>query len=244
MDTPAAPASSPQTQTAQSRKPRDHGTNAGSAVARAPCDRSCPTRKGKGRTAQKPKSKGRYHHGNLRAALVGAAEDLLAREGVAGLSLRAAARAAGVSQTAPYRHFKDREALLAAVAARGYQSLLEDMDLSASRCKDDRLEAVVVMGGTYIRFATDRPDLFRLMFGREIKTLRAYPDLAALNDEIAGRIGGRLGNPALGIGLWAAMHGLAWLLVEDGADLGEPSTGVLPSRAEIVLRALLGHLAD
>ncbi len=190
------------------------------------------------------KPAGRYHHGNLRAALIRAATASLRDDGLASLSLRGAARQAGVSQTAPYRHFKDREALLAAVAAEGFRSLIDDIEQAGQSCEDDKEEAVVAIGGAYIRFATLQPELFRLMFGRDIENRRDHEDLVRAMDEVSDHIGRILKNPALGIGIWAAMHGLAWLLVEDVTDLGQGDLGVIPGRAEIVLRSLLAHLVE
>ncbi len=190
------------------------------------------------------KPKDRYHHGNLRAALIRAAADELRDKGLAGLSLRGAARAAGVSQTAPYRHFKDREALLAAVAAAGFIQLLDEIEQSALPFAHDAEDAVIAIGGAYIRFATNNPELFRLMFGRDISNRQDYAELTGATEQVADHIGCILKNPALGIGMWATMHGLAWLLVEKVADLGDGGPGVLPSRAEIVLRSLLAHLVD
>src|SRR5436190_24145857 len=96
-----------------------------------------------------------YHHGNLRPALLAGAAKILEKEGVTALSLREAARRAGVSHNAPYRHFADRDALLAALAAEGFQMLGEAM-----RAHDGR-----EMGEAYVRFALAHPERFRLMFG-------------------------------------------------------------------------------
>ncbi len=190
------------------------------------------------------KPEGRYHHGNLREAMIAAAGEILSEKGLSGLSLRGAARRAGVSQTAPYRHFKDREALLAAVAGDGFRMLIEEIDSNTLPFTHNAEEAVVAIGGAYIRFATTYPERFRLMFGRDIEHRQNFPDLAVETERVAERIGCILKNPALGIGMWATMHGLAWLLVERVADLGEGGPGVLPSRAEIVLRSLLAHLVE
>lgn len=190
------------------------------------------------------KPRGQYHHGDLRAALIRAAHDILQEEGLVSLSLRGVARAAGVSQTAPYRHFHDREALLVAVALDGFAALDEEIAKAGRRCADDRVEAVVAMGGAYIRFATGNREIFRLMFGRDIAHRRAFPDLVAAMESLSDRIGEVLARPALGIGLWAAMHGLACLLVEEATDLGAPDPSILPGRAEIILRSLLSHLAE
>src|SRR5580704_725515 len=97
-----------------------------------------------------PSSSARYHHGDLRAACLRAAQELLEEDGATALSVRAVARRAGVSPGAPYRHYADRDALISAVAAEGYRELA------------GHLAAVAV---AYVKFALGRPALFRVMFG-------------------------------------------------------------------------------
>ncbi len=187
-------------------------------------------------TLKKPK--GQYHHGNLRAAMIDAAVVVLETHGIEALTLREAARRAGVSQTAPYRHFKNKEALLAAVADDGFQILVGDLKAAALRYENEPVDAATAMGVAYIRFATEQPARFRLMFGWGIKRRHEYDALANVTEEIATTIEGILRNPALGIGLWAAMHGLAWLLIEEIVDMGGGKSA-LTSRAEIILRSIV-----
>src|SRR6266849_10299695 len=94
-----------------------------------------------------------YHHGDLPAALLRAAGKTLERRGIGALSLREAARRAGVSHNAPYRHFPDRESLLAAIAAEGFAMLGERLKGQAGRKKAE----------AYVRFAIENPQRFRLM---------------------------------------------------------------------------------
>src|SRR5690349_3579164 len=103
-----------------------------------------------------------YHHGDLRPALLKAAGRVLEKEGPAALSLRELARRAGVSHNAPYRHFADREALLAALAADGFRMLGEVLGVASSRHR----------GEAYVRFALEHPQLFRLMFGGHLSNSR------------------------------------------------------------------------
>src|SRR5216117_2127251 len=107
-----------------------------------------------------------YHHGNLRTALLRAAGERLEKQGITALSLREAARRAGVSHNAPYRHFADREALLAALAAEGFAMLAERLRGQPGR----------EMGEAYVRFALEQPQRFRLMFGGLLPIAR-YPEL-------------------------------------------------------------------
>src|ERR1700686_836984 len=108
-------------------------------------------------------SKATYHHGDLRAACVSAAMELLEEGGETALSLRAVARRAGVSPAAPYRHYADREALVSAVAAVGYRGLADRL-VAAPRAPSppDQLGSV---GVPYVQFALEQPTLFRMMFG-------------------------------------------------------------------------------
>src|SRR5246500_5514477 len=108
-------------------------------------------------------SKATYHHGDLRAALVRAAIELLEESGKTALSLRAVARRAGVSPAAPYRHYADREALVSAVAGLGYRELAERLvEAHPSPSTPEQLTSVAV---AYVQFALERPALFRIMFG-------------------------------------------------------------------------------
>ena len=190
------------------------------------------------------KRKGAYHHGNLRAALVEAAGAILEAEGLEGLSLRAAARAVAVSQTAPYRHFADREALLAAVATEGFEDLLARIDRAVNP-HAGKQDACAAIGAAYVLFAAERRALFRLMFGRDIRERARHEALSGAAEEVAQRIGRILNDPGLGLGVWSAMHGLAWLVVEGVTDLGQGNDpGLIQSRAEMLLRGLLEHVPE
>jgi AcrR family transcriptional regulator len=190
------------------------------------------------------KRKGAYHHGNLRAALVEAAGAILEAEGLEALSLRAAARAVGVSQTAPYRHFADREALLAAVAVEGFEDLLARIDRAVNP-HAGKQDAVAAIGAAYVLFAAERRALFRLMFGRDIRERARHEALSGAAEAVAQRIGRILNDPGLGLGIWSAMHGLAWLVVEGVTDLGQGNDpGLIQSRAEMLLRGLLEHVPE
>src|SRR5213075_1047621 len=104
-----------------------------------------------------------YHHGDLPAALLRAAGRTLEKRGIGALSLRETARRAGVSHNAPYRHFPDREALLAALAAQGFAMLGSEQKSSAAT------GGLRAMGEAYVRFALAHPQRFRLMFGGQMR---------------------------------------------------------------------------
>ena len=109
------------------------------------------------------RKRGGYHHGDLRAAVLQAAGEILETEGLSGLSLREAARRAGVSHNAPYRHFADRESLLAALAAEGFGLLAAAQREAAAKI------GLRGMGEAYVRFALAHPERFQLMFGGVIE---------------------------------------------------------------------------
>jgi AcrR family transcriptional regulator len=183
---------------------------------------------------------GRYHHGDLHHALLDAARGILEEEGLAGLSVRAVARRVGVSHAAPYRHFASHEALLVELAIEGFEELNRDIAIGG-RSPGVRNDRIAAIGGAYMRFVARRPALTRLMFGPQLPNRGLFPKLASAADSIGTEIGASLGDSALGLAVWAAVHGLAMLILENVIDLGQQRSGlhVLPSRAEILLRSLL-----
>jgi AcrR family transcriptional regulator len=157
-----------------------------------------------------------YHHGDLPAALLRAAGQLLEKEGVERLTLRSLARRTGVSHAAPYRHFRDRDALLAALATEGFGML--------GRAQREAADAggLRAMGEAYVRFALAHPQRFRLMFGGQLKIARhpALREIAAKTFEaLSGALAARVGDPPgardASIAAWALVHGLAQLLLGD-----------------------------
>jgi AcrR family transcriptional regulator len=153
-----------------------------------------------------------YHHGDLRAALVAAALDLLETAGEAALSLRAAARACGVSAMAPYRHFADTEDLLEAVAARGFEDLaacLEAADSAATGA-----QALAAQGAAYVAFACRRPALFRLMFMRPCRTPGKSRAYGILEERAAALAGPGMSAEDLTLAAWSLVHGLAALILD------------------------------
>lgn len=171
------------------------------------------------------KKKGHYHHGNLREALVIAAKDLLETEGTQSLSLRAVARRAGVSQTAPYRHFSDKEALLASVAQWGFE-LLAQVQKESLQSLGDRDDRITALGKSYVQFALDHPNVLRLMFGPTIICKEDYAELKQAAEESFGVVqsvvtqaveasGSKDINPQLAtIGAWSLVHGISTLLLD------------------------------
>ena len=110
-----------------------------------------------------------YHHGNLRAELLDTAIEQLREAGVEDLSLRALARAIGVSQTAPYRHFGDKSELLAAMATCGYRDLLDALRRAGAATGDCPQEQLFAFAHAYVDYAARNPQLFKLMFGPAVQ---------------------------------------------------------------------------
>jgi AcrR family transcriptional regulator len=157
-----------------------------------------------------------YHHGDLRNACLHAAWGMLAEGDVASLSLRAVARRAGVSANAPYRHFADKDALLTAVVARGYDELRLALATADEGARPG--EHHVDMGIAYVHFALDHPAVFRLMFSN---SCRSDPEVqsAALSTAmvLARRV--MAVTPATEVDTvlmasWATVHGLATLILD------------------------------
>jgi AcrR family transcriptional regulator len=196
-----------------------------------------------------------YHHGDLPRTLVAAATQLIESEGGAGrLSLRAAAEAAGVSVAAPYRHFADREALLAATLAQGFDDLARHTE-RARRAARSPLAALTATGLAYVRFAAKRPRLYRLMFGPECEKA-AYPELmraghaalAVLHEAVAqcraaGLIGTRSSVQEVALAGWALVHGLASLHA-DGLLRGSAAERHLDATAKALMRVLVEGVGE
>ncbi len=127
-----------------------------------------------------PKS---YHHGNLRAALLDTAVQQLREQGTDELSLRALARAIGVSQTAPYRHFSDKSELLAAMATRGYRDLLAAAHRAGATEGEDPQQQLTAFAHAYVDYAAENPQLFKLMFGPAVQPAERYPELREASRE-------------------------------------------------------------
>lgn len=165
--------------------------------------------------------RGGYHHGNLRAALLAAGRKILDAEGVTALGLRAVARAAEVSPTAVYRHFNDKAALLAAIAADGFRGLAAAMREAADAAADpgDRMAAI---GRAYVTFAVANSAVVRLMFGPEIPDKADHPDLSAAGEEAFAVLSGELAStgardaqsPDAALAAWSLVHGLSTLLID------------------------------
>lgn len=118
----------------------------------------------------------RYHHGDLRSTLLSTALELLETAGPKALTLRALARKIGVSPMAPYHHFKDREALLVAIATAGFERL-QDSKIRIEVAHPQASDALSAGAANFVRFVLENPNLFRLMNGLELDDPDQYPEL-------------------------------------------------------------------
>lgn len=197
---------------------------------------SGPTEGGSGRRG--------YHHGNLREALIEAALELIGAKGPAGFTIAEAARLAGVSPAAPYRHFRDADALLAEVALRGYERFVVRLTKAWNGGRPDPVRAFEDLGCGYLAFAREEPAFYAAMFDSRL-ALDSHPELQAAGDraftvlrEAADQVaatlpkGRRPPSLMMALHLWAMAHGIAALFVRDG-----PSRRKLPMAAEDLLEA-------
>jgi len=182
-----------------------------------------------------------YHHGDLRTALLTAAEEIVNRDGVAGLTLRGVAREVGASHAAPKNHFDDLTGLLSELAAIGFTRFADRMQAAAAAqtAPTDRLNAI---GRAYVEFALAEPGLFQLMFRGE-RLDKSRPALNAAMERAFGTLTGSVsatheGDPdvaratrAHAARAWSMVHGYAILLLDDRLnpllDAGAPRDDAL-----------------
>ena len=183
-----------------------------------------------------PKKKN-YHHGDLKNALIKAGVEILAKDGVIGLSLRKVAARAGVSHTAPYSHFVDKQALIAAISTEGFRQLYERMSAVAEEYKTKPSMQLMEVGWAYVQFALDDRDRFKVMFSGILEKEKIYPEFVTESqrnfqlvkmvveaNQAAGVL--RSGSSDLvALSAWAIIHGFSMLLLE-----GQISHTVLEQR--------------
>jgi AcrR family transcriptional regulator len=191
-----------------------------------------------------------YHHGNLKEALIRAALELIAKKGPAGFTFAEAARWAGVSPAAPYRHFRDRDELLSDVARRGFEQFEQVLLRAWDEGRPDVLTAFDRLGRAYLKFAKSEPALYSAMFEAgvpldstpELRQAgdRAFAVLRGASDRLVAQIPARDRPPALMVALhiWALTHGIASLF-----GRGDAARRALPmSPAELLEAGFLLYL--
>jgi AcrR family transcriptional regulator len=185
-----------------------------------------------------------YHHGNLREALVDAALDLIAEKGPAGFTFAEAARQAGVSPAAPYRHFRDRDALMADVAKRGFERFEKELAAAWDEGRPSKRKAFERVGKAYLGFARNEPAYFSAMFESGL-SISAHRELQEAGDRAFGVLRGACEAilaampegkrpPAMMVALhiWSLSHGIASLFAR-----GDAARRALPMAPEELLEA-------
>jgi AcrR family transcriptional regulator len=168
----------------------------------------------------------KYHHGDLKNALIQAGVTILSKEGIGGLSLRKVAQQAGVSHAAPYAHFTDKQALIAAISTEGYRRLFEQLEIIRRNYSTNPKRQLVEAAWAYVRFAQTDPAHFRVTFSSAVEREKDYPALvemaaksfaqvvkiiAACQEAAVLRTGP---EDALAVSVWSIVHGFASLLIE------------------------------
>ncbi|MEO1620683.1 MAG: TetR/AcrR family transcriptional regulator [Cyanobacteria bacterium J06632_3] len=193
-------------------------------------------------------AKNTYHHGDLHRALIEAALSLMTEKSAVSLSLREVARRAGVSHAAPYRHFADKEALLAAVAEEGFRVFGQCL-AKASASVDDPLARLEAIGVAYVRYALAHPVHYRVMFGSYDvaasgepalveASQRSYQVLLDAIESAQAEAVVRSGDPRLlAMAAWSLTHGLAMLLLENCVSSSEGN------RADVLVPAVINVMS-
>ncbi|HML08923.1 MAG TPA: TetR/AcrR family transcriptional regulator [Xanthobacteraceae bacterium] len=185
-----------------------------------------------------------YHHGNLKEALLRAALELIAQKGPAGFTFAEAARSAGVSPAAPYRHFRDRDELLTSVALRGFEQFEAALARAWDAGRPDALIALDRLGKAYLKFARTEPAYYSAMFEAGIPLAtspelreageRAFAVLRGAAEQLCAQMPTNARPPALMVALhiWAMSHGIASLF-----GRGDAARRTLPMTPEELLEA-------
>jgi AcrR family transcriptional regulator len=185
-----------------------------------------------------------YHHGNLREALIEAALRLIREKGPTGFTFAEAARAAGVSPAAPYRHFRDRDALMADVATRGFDAFAVALGAAWNQGRPTPEAALNRLGAAYLAFARKEPATYAAMFESGL-SLDNYPALVAASDAsfsilrqaceaviVTMPVGKRPPAMMMALHIWSLSHGLASLF-----GRGDAARRPTPMRPEDLLEA-------
>lgn len=168
----------------------------------------------------------KYHHGDLKNALIEAGAEILSQEGVKGLSLRKVAGRAGVSHAAPYAHFADKQALIAAISTEGYRKLYERIHSAVEECQNDPLRQLFEAAWAYVQFAMDSPAYFKATMSGVVESEKDHPGFVEMSGKSFGLVVGivetcqaagvlKAGPPDLmAVSVWSLVHGFASLLIE------------------------------
>lgn len=189
-----------------------------------------------------------YHHGDLKNALIQAGVEILAEEGLGALSLRKVAKQAGVSHAAPYSHFTDKQALIAAISTEGFKQLFVQIEEILNSFRETPKNLLIETAWAYVQFALNEPDRFKLMFSSVLEKEKDYPDFVEFSQRNFNQIVEvvilcqnadilRPGPADLtAVSIWSTVHGLVMLLLE-----GQISHTVLDNHD---LRDMLIHVLN
>jgi AcrR family transcriptional regulator len=168
----------------------------------------------------------KYHHGDLKNALIQAGVEILSEEGVSELTLRKVAKRAGVSHSAPYAHFKDRQSLIAAISTEGFKQLYDELDAAVSTPVDDPKKQLVEGAWAYVQFAMNNKDTFKIMFSGVLEKEKDYPSFVEISAKTFERVvdivrscqnaGVLRPGPSelLAVSVWGQVHGITSLILE------------------------------
>jgi len=168
----------------------------------------------------------KYHHGDLENALIKAGVEILSKEGIEGLSLRKVAKRAGVSHSAPYAHFKDRQSLIAAISTEGFKQLYAELDAAVLAHAGDPKQQLVEGAWAYVQFAMNNTDTFKIMFSGVLEKEKEYPSFVEISRRTFERVvdivracqnaGVLRSAPAelVAVSVWGQIHGVISLAFE------------------------------
>ncbi len=168
----------------------------------------------------------KYHHGDLKNALIEAGIKILAKEGVSGLSLRKVAKKAGVSHSAPYAHFPNKQSLIAAISTEGFNQLYAELEATTSPFANDPKRQLIEGARAYARFAMDHTDIFKIMFSGILEKEKEYPAFVEASQKTFARVLEIVrtcqhakvlpsGRPELlAVSIWGQVYGIVSLALE------------------------------
>ena len=168
----------------------------------------------------------KYHHGDLKNALIKAGVEILAKEGVDGLSLRKVAQHAGVSHSAPYAHFPDKQSLIAAISTEGFNQLYAELEAAVSPYSKNPKKQLIEGARAYVRFAEKHTDTFKIMFSGVLEKEKDYPSFVEISSktfklvvEVVQACQSAAILPAapadlMAVSVWGQLHGIVSLALE------------------------------
>ncbi len=180
----------------------------------------------------------KYHHGDLKNALIKAGVEILSKEGIEGLSLRKVAQRAGVSHSAPYSHFPDKQSLIAAISTEGFHQLYDELDTAILAQPNDPKRQLLMGAQAYVRFALNHTDTFKIMFSGVLEKEKEYPAFVEISHKTFQRVvdvvkacqsAGLLKTTSpemMAVAVWGQVHGIISLALE-----GQISHSVLDQHA-------------